>query len=341
MNKDYRYRLDPSSKKHICPRCEKKKFVQYIDKETGNYLPAIYGRCDREEGCQYFLDPYKAGYLNNESPYLENWQPEAATVKEAKPVFIPAEVLRGTQKDYSENQFLKNLFAISEANELAKIVGLYQLGTIAEGYRKGAVSFPFIDLIGEVRAIQVKEFDQNNHTKSTDFLPSMIAREYKRSNKPLPVWLDQYQKQELKVSCLFGEHLLSLCPENPVALVEAPKTAIYGTLYFGRPEQKKSNFLWLAVYNLSSLNLRKCNVLRGRKVVLFPDLSKEGKAFKLWSEQAATIQAKLPSASIIVSDLLERIATKEERAKGFDLADYLSGQDWHKFRKIENFSKIA
>jgi hypothetical protein len=341
MNKDFKYRLDLSSKKHICPRCEKKKFVQYIDKETGNYLPAIYGRCDREEGCQYFLDPYKAGYLNNESPYLGNWQPEAATIKEAKPVFIPAEVLRSTQNDYLENQFLKNLLAISEANELAKIVGLYQLGTIAEGYRKGAVSFPFIDLKGKVRAIQVKQFDQSNHTKSTDFLPSMIAREHQRFNKPLPAWLDQYQKQESKVSCLFGEHLLSKYPSNPVALVEAPKTAIYGTLYFGRPEQKKSNFVWLAVYNLSSLNLKKCSVLSGRKVVLFPDLSKEGQAFKLWSERAATIQAKLPSARFIVSDLLERIATKEERAKGFDLADYLSGQNWHKFGHIESFSKSA
>ena len=53
----------------------------------------------------------------------------------------------------------------------------------------------------------------------------------------LPNWLTPYKKNESKVSCLFGEHLLSKYPHNPIALVEAPKTAIYSTLYFGTPEQ--------------------------------------------------------------------------------------------------------
>ena len=144
---------------------------------------------------------------------------------------------------------------------------------------------------GKLRAVQVKQFDEQNHTTGTDFLHSIIEKHHTRNNKPLPEWLEAYNKNETKVSCLFGEHLLSKYPHNPVALVEAPKTAIYGTLYFGFPEQP-TNLLWLAVYNLSSLNLNKCKALKGRNVYLFPDLSKDGKAFELWSNKANEIQKR-------------------------------------------------
>ena len=91
---------------------------------------------------------------------------------------------------------------------------------------------------------------------------------------------------------------------NPVAFVEAPKTAIYGTLYFGFPEQPK-NLLWLAVYNLSSLSLEKCKALQGRDVYLFPDLSKDGKAFELWSNRAKRFSELIPGTQFEVSELLE------------------------------------
>src|SRR5690606_37948822 len=141
-----------------------------------------------------------------------------------------------------------------------------------------------------------------------------------------------YNKNEIKVSCLFGEHLLSKYPQNPVALVEAPKTAIYGTLYFGFPEQP-TNLLWLAVYNLSSLNLNKCQALKGRNVLLFPDLSKDGKAFELWSNKAAKIQKRLQGTYFHVSDLLEQLASQQDKEQGKDLADYLIKRDWRDFRK--------
>jgi hypothetical protein len=143
--------------------------------------------------------------------------------------------------------------------------------------------------------------------------------------------LEPYQNQETKVSCLFGEHLLPRYPNNPVALVEAPKTAIYGALYFGLPESQK-DWLWLAVYNLSSLNLERCKVLKGRSVFLFPDLSKDGRAFQSWSDKAKQFENVLPNTRFTVSDLLEREATEEQRLAGLDLADYLIQQDWRKFR---------
>lgn len=55
----FKYLLDKSSKKHICPNCNKKTFVLYIDTETGKYLPIDFGRCDREQNCNYHKAPPK------------------------------------------------------------------------------------------------------------------------------------------------------------------------------------------------------------------------------------------------------------------------------------------
>jgi hypothetical protein len=105
-------------------------------------------------------------------------------------------------------------------------------------------------------------------------------------------------------------------------------------LYFGFPNNPK-NLLWLAVYNLSSLNINKCKSLKGRNVYLFPDLSKEGKAFNLWSNKAQEIQQQLENSFFKVSDLLEELAPNQDKEQGKDIADYLIKLDWHKFRKKE------
>jgi len=51
---EYRYILDKSSKKFICPVCNKKKLVRFIDTETNGYLIGDFGRCDDEH---YFSAP--------------------------------------------------------------------------------------------------------------------------------------------------------------------------------------------------------------------------------------------------------------------------------------------
>ncbi|WP_342626360.1 DUF6965 family protein [Psychroflexus torquis] len=132
------------------------------------------------------------------------------------------------------------------------------------------------------------------------------------------------------MSSLFGEHLLKDFKNNPIALVEAPKTAIYGALYFGLPKTP-SDLIWLAVYNLSSLKFEKCKILEGRDVILFPDLSKESKAFDLWSNRAKDFEERLTDTTFKVYDYLEHVSTEEERNDGNDLADYLIQKDWKEF----------
>ena len=223
------------------------------------------------------------------------------------------------------------------------MINLYGLGTVCNGYRVGAVTFPFIDVNGQIRAIQVKQFDEYNHTVGTDFIHSMVDKFYRKRNRPLPSWLEDYLKNEMFVSCLFGEHLLTRYPNNPIALVEAPKTAIYGTLYYGLPDLP-DNFLWLAVYNLSSLNFNKCQVLHGRDVFLFPDLSKPGaknNCYELWSRKAEELNLLMPGTCFQISNLLENHATEEERSKGLDLADYLIKLNHQEFRQPDSSTAVA
>jgi hypothetical protein len=271
-------------------------------------------------------------------PKQKNFRTQPKTQPTHEPVFFDLETFKQTLQPerYEKNTFIQNLFYRVqfpfEVDEVTKVVQLYRLGTVANGYRAGAITFPFIDKKGNVRAVQVKQFDEQNHTTGTDFLHSIIEKHHIRNNEPLPEWLEAYTKQDKRVTCLFGEHLLSKYPNNPVALVEAPKTAVYGTLYFGLPETPES-LIWLAIYNKSSFSFDKLKALQGRFVYVFPDLSKDGSTFKEWETKAKEYEDRLPGTRFIFSDLLERLAPERDKSEGKDLADYLIKQDWRLFRK--------
>jgi len=318
------YKLDPSPKKYICPSCLKKRFVRYLNTESGEYLPEHFGRCDRESNCGYHLNPYKTDYKTNDVPF-----PDQRPRFKPQPIhFIPADILNATLRNYPQNTFISNLLKLASASEIEKIILLYRIGTIGKGCRAGAATFPFIDKSGNIRTIQAKQFDTTNHTTSTDFVHSILIRHYNDREKALPEWLSNYSKNEKRVSCLFGEHLLTKYSRNTVALVEAPKTAIIATLYYGLPDNS-TNMLWLAVYNKSSLNAEKCKALQGRNVVLFPDLN----AFSEWSSKAKELNKYFTNTKFLVSDLLENKASDSDKNRGLDLADYLTRFDLKLFKK--------
>ncbi|MCG7281761.1 DUF6371 domain-containing protein [Chryseobacterium taklimakanense] len=345
---NYRFKLEKSSRKHQCPQCGKKRFVRFIDTITGGYLPDHYGRCDREVNCGYFLNPYTDYYIQ---PLLDADKENITELPKKRPViqvpvqqtptpvFFDFETFKNTLGNYDQNTFIQNLisrvpFPFS-SDEVTKVIQLYGLGTVAKGYRAGAITFPFIDIEGNVRAVQVKQFDEQNHTTGADFLHSIIEKYYKEKELPLPEWLREYIQQDKRISCLFGEHLLKIYPHNPVALVEAPKTAIYGSLYFGMPDDT-GKLLWLAVYNKSSFSLDKLKALQGRNVIVFPDLSKDGSTYNEWQLKAKDFESRMPGIRFVFSDLLEQFAPQQDRQEGHDLADFLIKMDWRPFRRKES-----
>lgn len=351
MDNEYRYIFEKGSRKHICPECGKKRFVRYVDTKTGEYLPEQYGRCDREANCGYHLNPYQDGYSKmiwgrengNSIVIPTRWKPPTTRKVQqppVKPIYFDFEAFKRTLRPehYENNIFIQNLFGRVQfpfdPADVTRVIELYRLGTVSAGYRSGAVTFPFIDIDGNVRAVQVKQFDEANHTTGTDFLHSILARHYNDIGKQLPEWLEAYMSQDKKVSCLFGEHLLNKFPSNRIALVEAPKTAIYGTLYFGLPETP-DQYLWIAVYNKSSFSLDKVKPLQGRFVDVFPDLSKDGGTFREWEAKAKEFERQLPGTQFKMYDFLEHEALEADRVNGEDIADYLTKLDWRSFRGRE------
>ena len=117
--------------------------------------------------------------------------------------------------------------------------------------------------------------------------------------------------------CLFGEHLLADTSSlaRTVGIVESEKTALIAALFI-------PDLVWLATGGMhGSFNSEAMQVLRGHDVVLFPDLKATGE----WRCKAKMLQSICKSATC--SDLLEKMATDEQRSRGLDIADFLLMED--------------
>ncbi len=95
----------------------------------------------------------------------------------------------------------------------------------------------------------------------------------------------------------------------------------------------KSDFIWLAVYNLSSFSIDKSINLKGRDVYLFPDLSENKRVYNLWERKSKEIEKAISGTRFVISDLLEIHSDKFSKEEGYDLADFLINMDWRDFRE--------
>ncbi|HYH15865.1 MAG TPA: DUF6371 domain-containing protein, partial [Flavisolibacter sp.] len=197
----------------------------------------------------------------------------------------------------------------------------------AETPESSPAVFWFINEHKDVRAGQIKLFNGDCNTVkivSTDgevrpcttWMHSYLKKQHQRAGIEPPQWIYDYTESE-KVTCFYGQHLLSKYKSKPIALVEAPKTCILGALLY-------PSYLWLATGSLSYFTKERARVLAGRKVVIFPDSGipnpKTGKTCAdLWQERLNEFSH---IAHFHLSTLLERKATAEEKESGADLADY-------------------
>jgi len=308
---EYRYILEPykgMKSRYHCPECKQrdKTFSLYIDTEISEHIHPSVGKCNRASNCGYHYTPKQYFQDNNisfDTPQPKAYKPKPVTPP-TKPVsFIPVEVFKASLKGYETNQFVKFLiclFGVVVSNEL---ISRYFIAT--SKHWNGATVFWQIDTQGKVRTGKIMLYNPDTGKRV--------------KNLELPVyWVHKAIKQpefELK-QCLFGEHLL-IDKTKPVAIVESEKTAVIASVYLPQ-------FIWLAVGSLTNLNAEKCSILKGRTVILFPDLN----GFDKWSSKAKELSHL---AIFTVSDLLERKATEAEKQQGFDLADYLIKFDYRAF----------
>jgi predicted RNA-binding Zn-ribbon protein involved in translation (DUF1610 family) len=324
---DYKHKLDKSSRKYYCPNCGKKTLVRFVDSKSGELQSEEFGRCDREDSCRYFSYP-KTNWLEygNVAKSLSIRNKASCSSNKQAQVFIPWESYSSFLSGYDNCQFFDYLSSKGVPDELLeKVIEMYYLGTNQSEYLRGALTIPYINTDDKIAFVQVKQFDESNKTVKTSALHSILK------GKPGNDWVDDYENNNGKVTCFFGAHLLNRYPNNPVILVEAPKTAIYGTCYYGPPKDDK-RFLWLAVYNKSSLTEERFKILEGRTVLLIPDLSIGSHTFNEWQEKALKYAKKLNNTKVSFLDFLEVNAPDELRNSGGDLADYLDHFSWQEYQ---------
>lgn len=191
--------------------------------------------------------------------------------------------------------FLRSKFGAEEAERL---IGAYRVGT--SKHWPGSCVFWQTDINGSVRTGKVMLYD---------------AETGKRIKQPFNhvTWVHSLLKlpdYNLR-QCFFGEHLLPMNRDKPVAIVESEKTAIVASYYL--PE-----YVWLATGGKHGcFNTDALRVLRSRQVTLFPDLG----ATQQWREKLPLLKSLGIEANIF--NFLEESASDDERTEGYDMADYL------------------
>ena len=304
----YRFILQPYrgvGSRHSCPACHKKRcFSRYIDTEKQFTFPDDVGRCDHEQSCGYHLTPKEYFDRNPQhKPQHSDWSAPSARIatptEPPKPAsFIAAETVSQTLHGYEKNNlylFLRSRFGAEDAFRLMKD---YRVGT--SKHWPGACVFWQTDINGCVRTGKVMLYDADNG---------------KRVKHPFNhvTWVHSLLKLpafNLR-QCFFGEHLLPMNRGKPVAIVESEKTALVAAYYL--PE-----YVWLASGGKNGcFNSDALHVLRGRQVILYPDIG----ATDQWQQKLSLLHNLGIEASIF--NYLEEVATDNERTAGLDIADYL------------------
>ena len=302
---EYRYILEPYKGKdtrHDCPSCgNKKQFARYIDTETGQYLANDVGRCNRLNECGHHKTP--KDYFNTNGIKTDFRRSSPKPPPPPVPIsYIEEAYFMSTLKTPLENNLLKYLLSIFDIELVDELLEMYYIGT-SEHWSGGTTIFWQLD---EKENIRTGKLIKYNETTG------------KRLKKPFihTNWIHSILKLEnynLK-QCFFGAHLIDR-PENKskiIGIVESEKTAIISAGHF-------PNMIWLASGSAEGINEYKLRALKGRKVILYPDTSKDIKMFNKWEQKA--LQYNLD-----ISTYLEDNTTDEEKAEGLDIADFLTKQ---------------
>ena len=287
--KQYKYSLDKSSKKFICPKCHRKTFVKYIENETGNYANEIFGRCDRETKCNYHYKPTGESESTFETTFIPKPKP--------KPNFYDYSLVLQSKCNYEHNNFIKFLKTIFSDFEIKQAIEKYHIGT--SRHWNGATVFWQIDALQRVRHGKILQYD------------CKTGKRYKDKNRK-PLIQSVRAVLQLKnfnlCQCLFGLHLIDNSFCKTIAIVESEKTAIIMSLF-------KPEYLWLATGGKGFLKNDMLQPIKRCNIVAFPDKGEH----KDWFNKSTELN--LIGYKIEVNDWLEN----SNYEIGTDLADVYIG----------------
>jgi hypothetical protein len=302
--------------RHDCPSCKAKlSFTLYLDGNTHKPIHDIVGKCNRESKCGYHYTP-KQYYLDNPSHRNETClvYKQIPDLKNNPARNLPSPQGEGSGVRFGSIPFSFVEKSASYKSNFVRFLFDYftddQIRNAAENYALGAtrskeVIFWQIDIHGKVRTGKIMQYnpDTGRRIKHQSGAIDWVHNKLKKNG----TISEDFNLQQ----CFFGEHLLKLYPDKPIAIVESEKSAIIASCIM-------PDMIWLAAGNLNGLSIEKCLVLKGRNVMLYPDLG----AFEKWSIKANEIHNQY-NCKVIISTLLENEATNSDRANGLDIADYV------------------
>ncbi len=285
---EFKYSLDKSSKKFICPSCGKRRFVRYLNQITNEYLEGTYGRCDRETSCGYQNNPKQNDCIAIVNIEKINIIPD----------FIDPILVKQSLKKYCNNNFAKFLYRHFAKEEVENCIAKYNIGT--SKHWEGATIFWQTNQTKKVHTGKIILFDENTGKRVKNPFPH-INWVHKKINK------DKYNLKQ----CLFGLHQLKNSIAMPlqyncntIAIVESEKTAIIMSLFI--PE-----YLWMATGSKQNLKLQLLEPIKNENIFVYPDKGE----FADWNKRVIELQKlgfKIKCSSIVENSEFET---------GTDLAD--------------------
>jgi hypothetical protein len=279
----FRYKLDPSSKKYVCKWCLKKSMVRLIDTEKNELMPLDYGRCDRESKCGFFETP-KVGIIKDKEYVFTPPTPIS---------YLDLDLISLSGKNFKQNHFIQFLKSKFSEKEIKGVILKYLIGT--SNRWNGATVFWQLDNNLKLRHGKVMSYNSvtGKRVKDTN------GKSYIDSVRSIL----QLKKFNLK-QCLFGLHLINEANKKTIALVESEKTAILMSIY-------KPNYLWMATGSKNGFKYEMLKHIKNNQIVAFPDKSE----YNDWLNKSIELNAL--GFNIKVSELLEDI----DAPNGTDLAD--------------------
>jgi hypothetical protein len=280
--KQYKYQFGKG--KFNCPQCGKKRFVKYIETETGHYTDSKYGRCDRQDSCGYKL------YPNDNSIVYYNY----ITPKPIEPSFIEKDIFQATLSNYELNPLVTYLINNYNNDEVNVTIDKYKLGT--SKMNNGATIFWQMDNTGNIRTGKIMAYDITTGKRIKDKNIIAISWVHYKLKKP---------KESIR-QCLFGLHLLN---DNikQVAIVESEKTVLIMSI-------ESPNYTWMSTGTISGFKYEYLAPLKGTAIIAFPDKG----GYAQWQKTAEKLNEK--GFEIEVSQFLEN----NEYDDGWDLVDVLN-----------------
>lgn len=277
----FRYDLDSSRGKFTCPGCGKSgKFSRYVDRTTGEVvLDEDWGKCDRIDSCGYYEqapvefinDGDSVVHVESEKNLLESDKYREDYYEIFRNGKIPNNFLRGIMKRFGREAAL-------EVREK------YQIGT----FLGGETIFPYY-FDGEIRTGKVIAYKDDLHRDKngrTFWLHNYGKYGYK--SKTGTIHFPYVEPTGNYVTPFFGWDVIKANKKNPIAVVEAEKTAVICSIVF--PE-----FNWIATGGLHMLQPYRFFFYSSNKWLFFPDLN----GYEVWQKKLDLI-----TTTFVINDFI-------------------------------------